>query len=91
MVATVQKPVLAFKWCVASLSASTNSQHSRFARATSPRTQGSLGPDLKLPFIADCNMSISRVAASVGRGFFIVDPKGIPRCATHDQRPPLCN
>ncbi|KAH9889757.1 uncharacterized protein BXZ73DRAFT_86027 [Epithele typhae] len=87
-----------------STAASTNSQHSRFAWATSPRTQGSLGPDLKLPFIADRNISISRVvrgaarrphrgwghcppAASTGRGFFIVDPKGIPRPLTINDLP----
>ncbi len=39
---------------------STDSQHSHFAWANQPRKEGGLGPDLKLPLIADRNMSISR-------------------------------
>ena len=65
---------------------STDSTYSHFAWASQPRNQGGLGPDLKLPLIADRNMSISRdygvLIEEEGialRGLFIIDPKGILR------------
>ncbi|KAH9938740.1 peroxiredoxin [Epithele typhae] len=76
------------------LAASTDSQYSHFAWATSPRKQGGLGPDLKLPLIADRNMSISRdygvLIEDEGialRGLFIIDPKGILRQITINDLP----
>ncbi len=56
---------LSFSWCHSASHSrhsgvSTDSQHSHFAWANQPRKEGGLGPDLKLPLIADRNMSISR-------------------------------
>ncbi len=56
------------------------------AWANQPRKEGGLGPDLKLPLIADRNMSISRdygvLLEDEGialHGLFIIDAKGILR------------
>ncbi|KAI0076661.1 thioredoxin-like protein [Panus rudis PR-1116 ss-1] len=76
------------------LGVSTDSQYAHFAWATQPRNQGGLGPDLKLPLIADRNMSISRdygvLIEDQGvalRGLFIIDPKGILRQITVNDLP----
>ncbi|KAK0475010.1 thioredoxin-like protein [Armillaria luteobubalina] len=76
------------------LGVSTDSQHSHFAWANQPRKEGGLGPDLKLPLIADRNMSISRdygvLLEEEGialRGLFIIDPKGILRQITVNDLP----
>ena len=68
---------------------STDSQYSHYAWATQPRNAGGLGPDLKLPLIADRNQKISRdygvLIEEEGialRGLFIIDPKGILRYVT---------
>lgn len=73
---------------------STDSTFSHFAWATQPRNQGGLGPDLKLPLIADRNMIISReygvLIEEEGialRGLFIIDPKGILRQITVNDLP----
>lgn len=65
---------------------STDSQFSHFAWAQQPRKEGGLGPDLKLPLLADRSMKISRdynvLLEDEGvalRGLFIIDPKGILR------------
>ena len=65
---------------------STDSKFSHFAWATQSRQEGGLGPDLKLPLIADRNMNISRdygvLLEDEGislRGLFIIDPKGTLR------------
>ena len=65
---------------------STDSKFSHFAWATQSRNEGGLGPDLKLPLIADRNMNISRdygvLLEDEGislRGLFIIDPKGTLR------------
>jgi alkyl hydroperoxide reductase subunit AhpC len=59
-----------------------------------PRKQGGLGPDLKLPLIADRNMQISRdygvLIEDEGialRGLFLIDPKGILRYRNHFKYP----
>ena len=72
--------------CSARPGVSTDSKFSHFAWASSPRKQGGLGPDLKLPLVADRNMSISRdynvLIEEEGialRGLFIIDPKGTLR------------
>jgi alkyl hydroperoxide reductase subunit AhpC len=51
-----------------------------------PRKQGGIGPDLKLPLLADRNMEISRdygvLLEDEGialRGLFLIDPKGVLR------------
>ncbi|PBK62021.1 peroxiredoxin [Armillaria solidipes] len=76
------------------LGVSTDSQHSHFAWANQLRKEGGLGPDLKLPLIADRNMSISRdygvLLEDEGialRGLFIIDPKGILRQITVNDLP----
>lgn len=67
---------------------STDSQFSHFAWAQQSRKMGGLGPDLKLPLVADRCMQISRdydvLIEEEGislRGLFIIDPKGIIRYA----------
>ncbi|KAI0740134.1 peroxiredoxin [Earliella scabrosa] len=76
------------------LGASTDSHFSHLAWATQPRKQGGLGPDLKLPLIADKNMAIARdygvLIEEEGialRGLFIIDPKGILRQITVNDLP----
>ncbi|KIM44046.1 hypothetical protein M413DRAFT_443106 [Hebeloma cylindrosporum] len=73
---------------------STDSKYSHFAWATQTRKEGGLGPDLRLPLIADRNMAISRdygvLLEDEGialRGLFIIDPKGILRQITVNDLP----
>ncbi|KAG5643075.1 Peroxiredoxin-2 [Asterophora parasitica] len=73
---------------------STDSQFSHFAWATQPRKEGGLGPDLKLPLIADRNTKIARdygvLIEEEGialRGLFLIDPKGILRQITVNDLP----
>lgn len=68
---------------------STDSHYAHLAWATQHRKQGGLGPDLKLPMIADKNMKISRdygvLIEEDGvalRGLFLIDPKGTLRYAS---------
>ncbi|KAL9708988.1 cTPxI [Leucoagaricus gongylophorus] len=68
---------------------STDSKFSHFAWANQSRKEGGLGPNLKLPLIADRNMQISRdygvLLEDEGialRGLFIIDPQGILRQIT---------
>ncbi len=70
--------------CHAAISTDSHFSHLAWAQAT--RKEGGLGPNLKLPLVADKNMKIS---ADYGvlieeegialRGLFIIDPKGILR------------
>ncbi|ESK85062.1 2-cysteine peroxiredoxin [Moniliophthora roreri MCA 2997] len=76
------------------LGVSTDSQYSHFAWANQPRKEGGLGPNLKLPLIADRSMSISRdygvLLEEQGialRGLFIIDPKGTLRQITVNDLP----
>nr|GAT57225.1 peroxiredoxins [Mycena chlorophos] len=76
------------------LGISTDSQYSHLAWASQPRKQGGLGPDLKLPLVADRNMKISRdygvLLEDEGialRGLFLIDPKGILRQITVNDLP----
>ncbi|KAF5375947.1 hypothetical protein D9615_008210 [Tricholomella constricta] len=73
---------------------STDSQFSHFAWSTQPRKEGGIGPDLKLPLIADRNMRISRdygvLLEDEGialRGLFLIDPKGTLRQITVNDLP----
>jgi alkyl hydroperoxide reductase subunit AhpC len=68
------------------LAVSTDSQYSHFSWANQPRKEGGLGPDLRLPLLADRNMKISRdygvLIEEMGialRGLFVIDPQGILR------------
>lgn len=64
---------------------STDSHFSHLAWAQKPRNEGGLGPDLKLPLLADKSMKIARdygVLLDEGvalRGLFIIDPNGTLR------------
>ncbi|KAF8916381.1 peroxiredoxin, partial [Mucidula mucida] len=65
-----------------------------FRLGDTARKEGGLGPDLKLPLIADKNMSIARdygvLLEDEGvalRGLFIIDPKGILRQITVNDLP----
>ncbi|KAJ3722805.1 thioredoxin-like protein, partial [Lentinula guzmanii] len=76
------------------IGASTDSQYSHFAWATQPRKEGGLGPDLKLPLLADRSMTIARdygvLLEDEGialRGLFIIDPSGILRQITVNDLP----
>ncbi|KAG6919678.1 hypothetical protein DXG01_002621 [Tephrocybe rancida] len=76
------------------LGVSTDSQFSHFAWASQPRKEGGLGPNLKLPLVADRNMKISRdygvLLEDEGialRGLFLIDPKGILRQITVNDLP----
>ena len=80
------------------LGVSTDSKFSHCAWASSPRKQGGLGPDLKLPLVADRNMSISRdynvLIEEEGialRGLFIIDPKGTLRYVQPGRIYTTCN
>ena len=68
------------------LAVSTDSEYSHFAWANQPRKEGGLGPELRLPLLADRTMKISRdygvLIEEKGislRGLFIIDPQGILR------------
>ena len=76
------------------LAVSTDSAYSHFAWASQARNQGGLGPNLKLPLIADRNMSISKdygvLLEDEGialRGLFIIDPQGVLRQITVNDLP----
>ncbi|KAH9931738.1 peroxiredoxin [Amylocystis lapponica] len=71
------------------LSCSTDSHYAHLAWALQSRKQGGLGPNLKLPMVADKNMQIARdygvLIEEEGvalRGLFLIDPKGILRQIT---------
>ncbi|OCH85185.1 peroxiredoxin [Obba rivulosa] len=73
---------------------STDSHFSHHAWASQDRKQGGLGPDLKLPLVADKSMQISRdygvLIEEEGialRGLFIIDPKGTLRQITINDLP----
>ncbi|EPQ53389.1 hypothetical protein GLOTRDRAFT_131337 [Gloeophyllum trabeum ATCC 11539] len=76
------------------LGVSTDSEFSHLAWSLQPRKQGGLGPDLKLPLIADKSMKIARdygvlieESGVALRGLFIIDPKGILRQITVNDLP----
>ncbi|KZT03042.1 thioredoxin-like protein [Laetiporus sulphureus 93-53] len=76
------------------LSASTDSHYSHLAWANKHRKEGGLGPDLKLPMLADKNLKIARdygvLIEEDGialRGLFIIDPKGVLRQITINDLP----
>ncbi|KAJ8517891.1 hypothetical protein ONZ45_g4997 [Pleurotus djamor] len=76
------------------LGVSTDSQFSHFAWAQQPRKQGGLGPDLKLPLVADRSMQISRdygvlieESGIALRGLFLIDPNGTLRQITVNDLP----
>ncbi|KAF9512586.1 hypothetical protein BS47DRAFT_1330230 [Hydnum rufescens UP504] len=73
---------------------STDSEFSHLKWAELDRKQGGLGPNLRLPLLADKNMKISRdygvLLEEQGialRGLFLVDPRGILRQITINDLP----
>ncbi|KAI5116608.1 hypothetical protein M0805_004827 [Coniferiporia weirii] len=73
---------------------STDSHFSHLAWTSKPRNEGGLGPDLKLPLLADKSMKISRAYGVLLedegialRGLFIIDPKGVLRQITVNDLP----
>ncbi|KAL5480213.1 TSA1 [Sanghuangporus weigelae] len=73
---------------------STDSHFSHLAWTQKPRKEGGLGPDLKLPLLADKSMKISRdynvLLEDQGvalRGLFIIDPQGTLRQITVNDLP----
>ena len=73
---------------------STDSEYSHYSWAQQPRTEGGLGPNLRIPLLADCNM---RVAHEYGcliedkgitfRASYLIDPKGALRQITMNDLP----
>jgi peroxiredoxin (alkyl hydroperoxide reductase subunit C) len=73
---------------------STDSEYSHHAWAQQPRAAGGLGPNLRIPLLADRSMQVSRkygvLIEDKGitlRGSFLVDPKGILRQITVNDLP----
>ncbi|RDA85939.1 hypothetical protein CP532_0819 [Ophiocordyceps camponoti-leonardi (nom. inval.)] len=76
------------------LGISTDSAFSHLAWVQRPRSQGGLGPEMKLPLVADKSLSIAKdygvLLEKQGialRGLFIIDPNGIVRQVTVNDLP----
>ncbi|TFK51242.1 thioredoxin-like protein [Heliocybe sulcata] len=76
------------------LGVSTDSEFSHLAWSLQPRKQGGLGPELKLPLIADKSMKIAKdygvlieESGIALRGLFIIDPQGTLRQITVNDLP----
>jgi len=76
------------------IACSTDSEYSHLAWATLPQSEGGLGPDLKLPLLADRNHKIAKdygvllEAEGIAlRGLFIIDPAGKLRQITVNDLP----
>ncbi|KAH9010497.1 thioredoxin-like protein [Lactarius deliciosus] len=76
------------------LAISTDSEYSHHAWAQQARSAGGLGPDLRIPLLADRNMRIARdygcLIEDKGitfRASYLVDPKGILRQITMNDPP----
>ena len=73
---------------------STDSEYSHYAWAEQSRTTGGLGPNLRIPLLADRNMGVARdygcLIESKGialRASYLIDPKGILRQITMNDLP----
>jgi peroxiredoxin (alkyl hydroperoxide reductase subunit C) len=73
---------------------STDSEYSHYAWAQQPRATGGLGPDLRIPLLADRNMRVARdygcLIEDKGialRASYLVDPKGVLRQLTVNDLP----
>ncbi|KAH9957582.1 thioredoxin-like protein [Russula dissimulans] len=76
------------------LAISTDSEYSHHAWVQQPRAAGGLGPNLRLPLLADRNMQVSRkygvLIEEKGialRGSFLIDPQGVLRQVTVNDLP----
>jgi alkyl hydroperoxide reductase subunit AhpC len=73
---------------------STDSEYSHYAWAEQPRNAGGLGPNLRIPLLADRNMSVARdygcLIEDKGialRASYLIDPKGVLRQITMNDLP----
>jgi peroxiredoxin (alkyl hydroperoxide reductase subunit C) len=73
---------------------STNSEYSHHAWSQQPRTAGGLGPDLRIPLLADRSMGVAReygcLIEDKGialRASYLIDPKGVLRQITMNDLP----
>ena len=73
---------------------STDSEYSHYAWAEQSRTTGGLGPNLRIPLLADRNMGVARdygcLIESKGialRASYLIDPKGVLRQITMNDLP----
>ena len=73
---------------------STDSEYSHYAWAEQPRTAGGLGPNLRIPLLADRNMQVARdygcLIEDKGialRASYLIDPKGVLRQITMNDLP----
>ncbi|KAG8906759.1 cTPxI [Tulasnella sp. 417] len=76
------------------IACSTDSEYSHHAWATLAQSQGGLGPNLKLPLLADRSHKIAKdygvLLEDEGitlRGLFLIDPKGVLRQMTINDLP----
>jgi peroxiredoxin (alkyl hydroperoxide reductase subunit C) len=73
---------------------STNSEYSHHAWSQQPRAAGGLGPDLRIPLLADRSMGVAReygcLIEDKGialRASYLIDPKGVLRQITMNDLP----
>ncbi|KAH9021961.1 2-cysteine peroxiredoxin [Lactarius pseudohatsudake] len=76
------------------LAISTDSEYSHHAWAQQARSAGGLGPDLRIPLLADRNMRVAREYGCLiedkgitFRASYLIDPKGILRQITMNDLP----
>ncbi|KAI9510350.1 2-cysteine peroxiredoxin [Russula earlei] len=76
------------------LAISTDSEYSHHAWAQQPRAAGGLGPNLRIPLLADRNMSVAREygclieAKGIAlRASYLIDPSGVLRQITINDLP----
>ncbi|KAI0292353.1 peroxiredoxin, partial [Multifurca ochricompacta] len=76
------------------LAISTDSEYSHHAWAQQPRSAGGLGPNLRIPLLADRNMHVARDYGCLiddkgitFRGSYLIDPEGILRQITVNDLP----
>ncbi|KAH9981797.1 peroxiredoxin [Russula compacta] len=76
------------------LAISTDSEYSHYAWAQQPRAEGGLGPNLRIPLLADRNMRVAREYGCLiedkgiaFRASYLIDPKGALRQITINDLP----
>ncbi|KAH9033799.1 2-cysteine peroxiredoxin [Lactarius pseudohatsudake] len=81
-------------WLFTLLAISTDSEYSHHAWAQQARSAGGLGPDLRIPLLADRNMRVAREYGCLiedkgitFRASYLIDPKGILRQFTMNDLP----
>jgi alkyl hydroperoxide reductase subunit AhpC len=73
---------------------STDSEYSHHAWSQQPRSAGGLGPDLRIPLLADRNMGVAREYGCLiedkgiaFRASYLIDPRGVLRQITMNDLP----